>query len=315
MGFLLLFLPVVLVLALKLYAKLSCGMCRCRTSMEGKVIVITGANSGIGFETAKDLARRKGRVILACRDPERGQRAADEITKMTENGDVVFRQLDLSSLDSVRRFASLINSTEKRLDVLIHNAGMSAPEGLHLTKDDLELQFATNHFGPFLLNHLLLDLMKRSAPSRIVVVSSVTHHWATLDLDNLNFEKYIRNPYWVYCSTKLANLLFVRELADRLKSTGVTVNALHPGGVRTSITRNAQWYIKYLFVPVFYFFLKDCEKGAQTTIHLAVSNDVEGISGKYFADCKEAWTSPWARNAKKAKMLWQISEKFTGIVE
>ncbi|KFM75403.1 Retinol dehydrogenase 13, partial [Stegodyphus mimosarum] len=126
---------------------------------------------------------------------------------------------------------------EERLDVLIHNAGVTPKPGLHLTAENLELQFATNHFGPFLLTHLLIHLMKRSAPSRVIVVSSCTHLWATLDLDNLNCEKYVRDPYWIYCSTKLANILFVHELSKRLIGTGVTVNALHPGGVRTSIAR------------------------------------------------------------------------------
>lgn len=315
MGFLLFLVPVALVLALKLYVKLSCGVCKCKTSMEGKVIVITGANTGIGFETAKDLAHRKGRVILACRDIKRGTEAAESIKSLTGNRNVVFRQLDLSDLESVRKFASVVNATEERLDVLIHNAGMTPGSGLHLTQDNLELQFATNHFGPFLLTHLLLDLLKKSAPSRIVVVSSVTHHWATLDLDNLNSEKYIRHPYWVYCSTKLANVLFVKELAKRLRGTGVTVNALHPGGVKTGIARNGQWYVKYVIIPVIYLFLKDCKSGAQTSIYLAVSGDVQGTTGEYFADCKRAWISRSARDETKARKLWQISEKLTGIVD
>lgn len=316
MSFLLCVALLVFVLVLKLYMKLSCGVCKSKASMEGKVIVVTGANAGIGFETAKDLARRKGRVILACRDIKRGTQAAESISSLTGNRNVVFRQLDLSSLDSVRKFASMVNATEERLDVLIHNAGMTTDaSGLFMTQDNLELQFATNHFGPFLLTHLLMDLLKKSAPSRIVVVSSVMHHFATLDFGNLNSEKHVRNPFWVYCSTKLANVLFVRELAKRLKGTGVTANALHPGGVKTGIARNGQWYIKYVIVPVIYFFLKDCESGAQTSIYLAVSEDVQGTSGEYFVDCESVWTSRSARDEEKARKLWQISEKLTGIAD
>ncbi|CAL1286372.1 unnamed protein product [Larinioides sclopetarius] len=290
----------------------SAGVCRSRNSMEGKVIIVTGANSGIGFETAKDLAARKGRVILACRSLERGQKAAESIIKSTRNYDVVVRHLNLSSLDSVRRFASEIANSEKRLDVLIHNAGMTPKPGKFLTEDNFELQFATNHLGPFLLTSLLLDLLKKSAPSRIIVVSSITHHWAKLDLDNLNCEKFERHPYWVYCSTKLANILFVRELAKRLEGTGVTVNALHPGGVKTAIARNAQWFIKYLIIPAIYMFLKDSKSGAQTTIYLAVSDEVKHTTGQYFVDCKPAWTSRSARDDAKAKKLWDLSEKLTG---
>ncbi|GFT96551.1 hypothetical protein NPIL_445621 [Nephila pilipes] len=279
--------------------------------MEGKVIIVTGANSGIGFETAKDLAARKGRVILACRDLNRGQKATESIIKATGNNNVVFRRLDLSSLNSVRQFASEIKKTEERLDVLIHNAGVTPSPGKHLTEDKLELQFATNHFGPFLLTHLLLDLMKNSAPSRIVVVSSITHHLASLDLNNLNCEKNTRHPFWIYCSTKLANILFVRELAKRLQGTGVTVNALHPGGVKTAIARNSQGIIKYFIIPVVYFFLKDSVSGAQTSIYLAVSDEVKNTTGQYFVDCKPAWISRLARDETKAKLLWNLSEKLT----
>ncbi|PRD34763.1 UNVERIFIED_CONTAM: Retinol dehydrogenase 11 [Trichonephila clavipes] len=310
---LLLIIPIILILVLKLYVIYSAGVCRSTNLMEGKVIIVTGANSGIGFETAKDLAARKGRVILACRDVNRGQKAAESIIMATGNKNVVFRQLDLSSLSCVRKFASEIKKTEDRIDVLIHNAGMSPSPGRHLTEDNLELQFATKHFGPFLLTHLLWDLLKKSAPSRIIVVSSVTHLWACLDLNNLNCEKYTRNPYGVYCSTKLANVLFVRELAKRLQGTGVTVNALHPGGVKTAIARNAQWFIKYLIIPFIYFFLKDSKSGAQTSIYLAVSNEVKDVTGQYFVDCKPAWVSRLARNESKAKKLWDLTEKFTNI--
>ncbi|KAG8200873.1 hypothetical protein JTE90_015778 [Oedothorax gibbosus] len=298
---------------LKVYVKLTCGVCRSTNSMEGKVIMVTGANSGIGFETAKDLARRKGRVIIACRDKTRGTNAAETIIRETGNPNVVMRQLDLSSLDSVQKFAADINATEERLDVLIHNAG--AVLGTEWTKDNLEVQFATNHFGPFLLNHLLLDLMKKSAPSRIVVLSSAMHHLAPLvfDLDNLNSDKYTRHPMLVYSSTKFANLLWVQELAERLVGTGVTANALHPGVVHTNFAWNV-WkdFFVFLLKASIYLFEKNAKEGAQTSIYLAVADEVRNVSGKYFSDCKPAWVSPSA-NEEKARKLWEMSEKLTGI--
>ncbi|KAG8174234.1 hypothetical protein JTE90_016585 [Oedothorax gibbosus] len=282
--------------------------------MEGKVIIVTGANSGIGFETAKDLARRKGRVILACRDKTRGTNAAESIIRETGNTNVVMRQLDLSSLDSVRKFAADVNAAEERLDVLIHNAGTVLKT--EWTKDNLEVQFATNHFGPFLLNHLLLDLLKKSAPSRIVVLSSVIHHLAplVLDLDNLNSEKYTMHPMLVYASTKFANILWVQELARRLRGTGVTANVLHPGVVYTNLAWN-MWkdFFVFLLKLSVYLFEKNAREGAQTTIYLAVADEVQNVSGKYFADCKRVWVSPFAKNEEKATKLWEVSEKLTGI--
>ena len=304
---------VIFLLILKIYLNARKGFCKSKNQMEGKVVIVTGANSGIGYETALELARRKAKVILACRDMAKGEKAADDIIKLTENKNVFAHHLDLSSLESIRCFAKEMNNILDRLDVLIHNAGCFPKPGRHLTKDNLELQFATNHFGPFLLNHLLLDLLKRSAPSRIIVVSSMTHLWARLDLENLNCEKYEREPYFIYCSTKLANLLFVRELAKRLEGTGVTANAVHPGGVRTGIFRNLHWFIKYLILPIVYPFFKNAEEGAQTSIYLAVADEVKNISGLYFVDCKPSWTSPAARNDKTALKLWKISEKLTGI--
>lgn len=310
---LLLIIPIVLVVVLKIYLKACEGVCKSKEEMDGKVVIVTGANCGIGYETALELAKRRAIVILACRSMERGQKSADKIIAISGNRNVTVHHLDLSSMKSVRRFASEMNEKLSRLDVLIHNAGFTPRPGLQLTEDNLEIQFATNHFGPFLLNHLLLDMLKQSAPARIIVVSSVTHLWARLDLENLNCEKYLRDPYWIYCSTKLANVLFVRELKKRLEGTGVTVNALHPGGVRTSIARNARWFIKYIIVPVIYFFLKSAKKGAQTSIYLAVADEVKDISGLYFVDCKPSWISATARNEEIARKLWDLSEKFTGI--
>lgn len=280
--------------------------------MEGKTVIITGANRGIGLETARELAKRKARVILACRNTDRAENAAADIQESSGNTNVVVRHLDLSSLESVRQFASGIVATETRLDVLIHNAAVFPPPGRHITKDNMELQFQTNYFGPFLLNHLLLDLLKQSAPSRIVVLSSVSHFFGGLDFDNLNCEKYERNHAFIYCSTKLANILFAKELSRRLKGTGVTVNAAHPGTVRTSIFSDSRGLIKCL-LPIFHHCAKSTHSGAKTPIYLATSEEVENVSGKYFANCRESPTSLAARNNRLAAKLWDISEILTGI--
>ncbi|RWR98492.1 retinol dehydrogenase 14-like protein, partial [Dinothrombium tinctorium] len=161
----------------------------------------------------------------------------------------------------------------------------------------LELQFTVNHLGHFLLTNLLLDILKKSAPSRIVVVSSYLHHWGNIDFENLNFEKYTPDPLFTYCKSKLANVLFVKELARRLQGTYVTANALHPGLVKTDINH----------------LQKTAEEGAQTTIFLSVSKRVENVSGKYYVDCREARSSRKAEDVELAKKLWAVSESLTAI--
>nr|XP_042897403.1 retinol dehydrogenase 12-like [Parasteatoda tepidariorum] len=303
---------IICLLVLILYFKLSAGVCKNKNSMEGKVIIVTGANSGIGFETARELAARGGRIILACRNVEKGQEAVKKIINSTKNSNVCIKQINLASLNSVRKFADEINSTEKRLDVLIHNSGVYCT-GLKFTEDSLEEQFATNYFGPFLLNHLLLDLLKRSAPSRIIVVSSFAYRTSNLDLENMNCEKHINSTFLTYSNTKLANILFVHELSKKLNGTGVTANSLHPGLVKTGIFRNTPWYTKFIILPIIYPFLKDPKSGAQTTIYLATDDSVRDTSGKYFADCKPAWILPGARDDIKSKELWGKSEILTKI--
>lgn len=300
-----------LLVLLKVYLVARAGVCRSPERMDGKTVIVTGANSGIGYETALELGRRGARVVLACRSAERGAEAARRIAQRTGNPHVTAHLLDLASQTSVRRFAAEMHRTLDRLDVLVHNAALMPRPGRHLTEDGLELQFATNHLGPFLLNALLLDLLLRSAPARVVVVSSVTHRWATLDPDDLCGERRTRDPYWVYCSTKLANLLFARELSRRLRGTGVTSNALHPGAVRTRTARHARWFVKWLLVPVLWPFLKSGRSGAQTSVYLCVSEEVREVSGEYFVDCRPARPSAAADDPHLARRLWEASERLT----
>ncbi|NXF41116.1 RDH12 dehydrogenase, partial [Nyctibius bracteatus] len=249
--------------------------------------------AGIGKRVALDLARRNARTILACRSRERGQAAVDEIRVATGNPAVLLRLLDTGSLASVRAFARAVLSQEKRLDVL--------------------RTFATNHLGPFLLTNLLLDLLKASAPARVVTVSSFRHRVGTADGRFLTGQERLRGLDGAYNSTKLMNVLFTAELARRLQGTGVTANALSPGVVSTGIMRHFGWAIRLLFT-LLHPFLKSPEQGAASTIYCAVSEEVSGITGKYFeSDCRLALPSPAARDPGLARKLWEESERLTGL--
>ena len=212
------------------------GVCYSKAILNGKTAIITGANTGIGLETAIDFAKRNARVILACRNKEKGEAAVVQVKKRSGNENVVFVQLDLSSLELVRSFSSKVLASEPRIDILVNNAGvMLCPYSK--TADGFEMQIGVNHFAHFLLTHLLLDRMKEAPSARIVNVSSLAHHYGKINFDDLNSEESY-SPTRGYCQSKLANVLFTRSLSKRLEGTKVTVNALHPGGVRTELGRH-----------------------------------------------------------------------------
>ena len=226
------------------------GVCRSKALLNGKTVVITGGNTGIGLETAVDLAKRNARVILACRSVERGEKAAVEVRKRSKSDNVVFVQLDLASLDSVRRFADTVLQREPRIDVLVNNAGIMALPQRKETKEGFEMQFGVNHLGHFLLTNLLLDRIKEAPAGRIVNVSSVGHRRGKMDFDDLNSVRSY-SAFGAYGRSKLANVLFTRSLAKRLalEGTNTTANSLHPGGVRTELGRNLSIYlVSYLVV-------------------------------------------------------------------
>ncbi|CAN7975451.1 unnamed protein product, partial [Ixodes persulcatus] len=267
--------------------------------------------TGIGKETAKELARRKARVILACRNINKGQEAANEIFRETQQT-VVVKHLDLSSLKSVRDFARDVVSTEQRLDVLINNAGMALVDNeLHLTEDGYELAFQTNYLGHFLLTMLLLDLLKKTAPSRVVNVSSALHHFGATDRMEERIRGALRSsPTSTYNHTKMANVMLTIELAKRLKDDGVTVNALHPGVMETGLSdgllgRDLSFRIN------FWIFGKTAKEGAQTSIYAAVDPKLSGETGHYFSDCRKAWINWRARNAERSRELFETSVKLT----
>ncbi|XP_041916792.1 retinol dehydrogenase 11-like [Alosa sapidissima] len=290
------------------------GICRSKARLDGRTALITGANTGIGKETAVDLAGRGARVILACRDMGRANQAADEIRKRSGNGNVVVKQLDLASLQSVRALAADVKASEERLDILINNAGiMMCPKWK--TEDGFEMQFGVNHLGHFLLTNSLLDLLKKSAPSRVVNVSSLAHEKGKIHFDDINLDKDY-NPMKSYRQSKLANVLFSQELAKRLEGTGVTVYSLHPGVIRTELGRHlwptiALW--KRLFFQPLILFIKSPWEGAQTSIYCAVDESLQNTSGLYYSDCAPKQAAPQACDAAAATKLWDISASMVGL--
>ncbi|XP_066281819.1 retinol dehydrogenase 13-like [Branchiostoma lanceolatum] len=300
------------------------GACESQARMDGKTVIITGANTGIGKVTARDMAERGARVILACRSLEKAEEAAKEIRSQTGNENVVVQKLDLASLTSVREFAKAINDAEPRLDVLINNAGVMACPRWE-TEDGFEMQFGVNHLGHFLLTNLLLDKLKKSAPSRVVTVSGLAYIFTSgIDFDDINFEKDY-NPGESYYRSKLANVLFSKELARRLEGTGVTSNSLHPGVIYTELVRHRQERIRgevgeqlskaadKIIEGFVGIFGKTCEEGAQTTICCAVAEEWENTTGLYFSDCVPKETSAAGMDDEAAARLWDVSEKMVGL--
>lgn len=296
---------------IKFYAYITCGYCRSKAKMDGKTVIITGGNGGIGKETAKNLAKRGARVILACRNIESAEKVKEEIIKSTANSNIIVKKLDLSSQKSIREFAEDINKTESKLHVLIHNAGTAEFKTI-TTEDGLELTMATNQYGPFLLTHLLIDLLKKTGKSRIVVVASELYRLATLNFKNMNpVETYF--PVYLYYVSKYANIVFTLELAKRLEGTGVTANCLHPGMIDSGIYKNVPWPLSWGLLIIIKFFFKNTYQGCQTTVYAAVSEELEGVSGKYFFDCKERGLSSGIKSEGKAKKLWEVSEKYSNL--
>lgn len=278
--------------------------------MKDKVCIVTGANAGIGLETARELAQQGATVVMVCRNQERGSNAKAEIEKSTGSSTVHLLLADLSSQKQIRELAASFLSAYDRLDVLVNNAGVFMPKH-QLTEDGYEATFAINHLAYFLLTHLLLDVLKSTPHSRIVNVSSNAHQSAKIKFDAL--EKVgSYNGYVAYGQSKLANVLFTYELARKLEGTGVTTNALHPGVVATNIANNGLSLFSFFF-KLFSPFFKNPKSGAATSLYLATSPDVAGITGKYFADSKEKGSSSISYDRAAAKKLWDISCTLTGI--
>jgi NAD(P)-dependent dehydrogenase (short-subunit alcohol dehydrogenase family) len=291
--------------------------------LSGKVIIVTGANTGIGYETAKEVARKCARTVLACRNLEKGEAALVRIKDEIPNASVEVIQLDLSSLASVRQFAEDFKAKYDRLDILINNAGiMYVPYGK--TIDGFERHFGTNHLGHFALTGLLVDLLLKTENGRVVTVSSVGHRSGEMDFDDLMFEggRGYRGQR-VYGRSKLANLLFTYELQRRLEARGVDViaTAAHPGGSNTDLARHVEnrWYFR-LMRPLFEVVAQSAAMGALPSLRAAVDPDVKG--GDYYGPegfMESAGypvlvqSSEASRSLEDARKLWEVSEELTEV--
>lgn len=277
--------------------------------MAGKVCMVTGANSGIGRVTALELARMGATVVMVCRDRGRAEPVQAQIRQETGNQAVDLLLGDLSSQASIRELAATFMARYDRLDVLVNNAG-AIFLGRTLTADGLEATFALNHLGYFLLTNLLLDVLQASAPSRVVNVSSGAHVAAQIDFDDLQGARSY-SLWRAYAQSKLANVLFTKELARRLEGTGVTVNALHPGFVSTNLPGQSR--LAKVIAPLLNLFAIPAEEGAKTSIYLASSPAVAGVTGTYFYKERPKATAQAATDAAVARRLWQVSEELTGL--
>ncbi|MFO7566576.1 MAG: SDR family oxidoreductase [Enhygromyxa sp.] len=277
--------------------------------MTGKTVLITGGNAGIGKQTAIALARLGARVVFTSRNLRKGDVARAEIREAANSKQVDVLPLDLASFASIERFAEEFLARYPRLDVLILNAGLVLDQRSE-TEDGFETTFGVNHLGHFHLTSLLRERLEASAPARVVVVSSEYHRAAPegLDFDDLMHRRRFRG-FSVYARSKLANIMFARALARRLDPAKVTVNALHPGMVRSRFARDGDLGgLKQLGWMLLTPFMISPEKGARTTVYLASSPQVEGKTGGYYVRCKPAKPSRAARDDEAGERLWQVSE-------
>lgn len=279
--------------------------------MNGKVCVVTGANSGIGQAAALTLARFGAEVILVCRDKARGEAARAEIGAAAAAGQPRLEIADLSSMPEVRDLAGRLSDLG-RLDVLINNAGLVLGER-RISADGFEYTFALNHLAPFLLTNLLREKLVASAPARVITVSSAAHRGARLDLADLQLAGHF-SGWRAYANSKLANILFTTELASRLAGTGVTANCLHPGTVNTGFGRDGSRLLR-LGLDLGRRFLRTAGQGADTVAYLASSPAVEGATGGYYIKRKLRTPSRAARDQATARRLWEISAELTGLAE
>ncbi|CAH1135022.1 unnamed protein product [Ceutorhynchus assimilis] len=298
---------------LKIYLLFKSKTCLNNVSLIGKTVVVTGANTGIGYCAALDFAKRGARVILACRDREKAEIARTEIVRQTENVNVEVKIVDFARLCSVRERAKDILENEDRLDVLVNNAGAAALLD-KVTEDGFQNVMQINYFGPVLFTLLLLDLMMKSPKARIINVASVLAKIGKIDPSNLN--QYARS-LGTYSNSKLGNILFTMMLAEKLKATSISVFSLHPGVIRTKIFRRLtmQNWSKTLFNFAAYFTFKTPLQGSQTIIFTATEQNIENLSGRHFEECGVVTSYTSATNRKLAEDLWDETLKLLKINE
>ncbi|CAI9730596.1 Hypothetical predicted protein [Octopus vulgaris] len=287
--------------------------CTSPVKLEGKTVIITGGNCGIGFETARNLLLRGARVILACRDLNKAKSAAEQLSELG-SGVVLVEKLDLSSFDSIRTFCKNIKQHITSLDILINNAGVYFHPYAE-TEDGLEMHMGVNYFGPFLLTHLLLELLKKSDSPRVVFVGSGIYKYGKIDFNN-TIRKTFFQKHNAYGDSKLACALFCREFSNRMSDTDINIYYVHPGPVNTDIGRNL--FNSFLWKPMHYLFKlfsKTCVEGCQTVVYCAVSEETKDQSGYYYSECQRDEWANQALDKQLAVKLWNFSEKVTGLIE
>jgi len=282
--------------------------------MQGKTVLITGADGDIGRNTVKGIACKGARIVMACIDAKQAEPVRDEIIAETHNSSIEIMQLDLASQADIRRFAEEFSARYSKLDVIVNNAGMFSLKRLE-TDDGLEKTIGVNYFGPFLLTSLLLPVIKNAGKGRIINVSSDAHKQAKFDPDNLQTRDNYKTGMEAYSLSKLAVILFTQELAEQLQGTGITVNVLHPGHVSSGMWdmwERPKWYQR-LLIGALRLFLSTPEKGALTSIHLACSDEVAGITGAYFSKCKAVPVKSKFNTPQIQKQLWALTRKLLNL--
>lgn len=274
--------------------------------MKNKLCVITGANSGIGFETTKELAAQGAFVVMVCRNEEKAEAARKAIINEIPDAGLTIVLCDFASMDDIRSAAGDISAQYEKIDVLINNHGFIAKE-YDTTVDGLEQTFGVNHIGYFLFTNLLLPQVKAAGKARIINVASTAHRRGEFNPQNIQLKTGYDN-WKAYGNSKLFNILFTKELAERLKDTEVTANCLHPGVIASNFGQSSTWLVK-VFYKLAGPLMKNNRQGAETTIYLATSPEVEDVSGAYFSNKKVATPSRIARDSEAAKKLWEISEE------
>ncbi len=280
--------------------------------MAGKLCVVTGANSGIGKATALGLAKLGAHVIMVCRSEQRGAAAQREIVGKSKNDLVTLLLADMSSQESVRKLVEGYRARFDHIDVIVHSAGaLFFDRGVSV--DGIELNLATNYLGAFLLTNLVMKELRAAQAARVICVSGEYHRKTSLNFDDLQGERKY-SGITAGAQATLAKLVFSTELSRRVSADGITANALHPGAVRTNLTKGLPWYLRPL-ASVGSVFFSSPEKGARTPIYLASSADLGGVTGKYFIDCKPALPSLEATDPDVGAKLWRVSERLTGLAD